>query len=242
VRLYHGSNVAVLRPRILVPRRALDFGPGFYVTSSLNQARAWARIKQRRARRGEPTVTSYGFDADRAAKLSSLVFDAPDEEWLDFVAANRRAKAIGRAYDLVVGPVANDNTLPVIDDYMGGTLTKDEAVRRLLPHKLVDQYALPDGMGAGMSDECGGGIAMTVAPARVLDFLDRSIVLELMRRYGFSELEALRRYLRSETYRLVADDELKFWHFAPLAVLDLWETERATGDPRDSVYLRDDDE
>ncbi|MDR0284319.1 MAG: hypothetical protein LBI33_05430 [Propionibacteriaceae bacterium] len=78
---------------------------------------------------------------------------------------------------------------------------------------------------------------MTVAPARVLDFLDQSVVSELMRRYGFAELEALRAYLGSETYRLVADDELKVWHFAPLAVVDLWETERATGDPRNSVYL-----
>ena len=80
-----------------------------------------------------------------------------------------------------------------------------------------------------------------VAPARVLDFLDQEVVSELMQRYGFEELDALRRYLGSQTYRMVADDELKIWHFAPLAVLDLWETERATGDPRNSVYLRDDE-
>jgi hypothetical protein len=141
VKLYHGSNVAVAHPRIQVPRRALDFGPGFYVTSSLDQAWAWARVKHRRLTRGEPTVTSYDFGTDQIAGLSSHVFDEPSGKWLDFVVANRRTKAISRAYDLVIGPVANDNTLPVIDDYMRGTLTKDEAVRRLLPQKLVDQYA-----------------------------------------------------------------------------------------------------
>lgn len=32
-------------------------------------------------------------------------------------------------------------TLPVIDDYMSGNYTKEEAVRRLLPQNLTDQYA-----------------------------------------------------------------------------------------------------
>lgn len=45
------------------------------------------------------------------------------------------------SYDLVIGPVANDATLPVIDDYMDGRYTKEEAVGRLLPQKPTDQYA-----------------------------------------------------------------------------------------------------
>ena len=31
--------------------------------------------------------------------------------------------------------------LPVIDDYMDGRYTKEEAIIRLLPQKLTDQYA-----------------------------------------------------------------------------------------------------
>lgn len=37
--------------------------------------------------------------------------------------------------------MANDSTLPVIDDYMDGKYTKEQAVERLLPQKLTDQYA-----------------------------------------------------------------------------------------------------
>lgn len=48
---------------------------------------------------------------------------------------------MGKSYDLVIGPVANDSTLPVIDDYMDGVYTKEEAVKRLLPQNLTDQYA-----------------------------------------------------------------------------------------------------
>lgn len=44
-------------------------------------------------------------------------------------------------YDLVIGPVANDSTLPVINDYIDGIYTKEEAVKRLLPQNLTDQYA-----------------------------------------------------------------------------------------------------
>ncbi|WP_435084026.1 DUF3990 domain-containing protein [Ohessyouella blattaphilus] len=44
-------------------------------------------------------------------------------------------------YDIVIGPVVNDSTLPVIDDYMSGIYTKEEAVKRLLPQNLTDQYA-----------------------------------------------------------------------------------------------------
>ncbi len=36
--LYHGSNVAVREPSIIVSNRALDFGAGFYTTSNLAQA------------------------------------------------------------------------------------------------------------------------------------------------------------------------------------------------------------
>jgi hypothetical protein len=49
--------------------------------------------------------------------------------------------AQGESYDLVIGPVANDSTLPVIDDYMDGRYTKQEAVERLMPQNLTDQYA-----------------------------------------------------------------------------------------------------
>ncbi|MDR1151104.1 MAG: hypothetical protein LBK72_01275, partial [Bifidobacteriaceae bacterium] len=57
-------------------------------------------------------------------------------------------------------------------------------------------------------------------------------------RYDYDPLTALRLFMRSKTYRMLADDDLKMWHFAPAAIFDLWETERATGDPRNSAYLR----
>ncbi|MBP5283396.1 MAG: DUF3990 domain-containing protein, partial [Treponema sp.] len=42
--LYHGSNVEVLNPQILESDRRLDFGKGFYLTSSYEQAKRWAEL------------------------------------------------------------------------------------------------------------------------------------------------------------------------------------------------------
>ena len=36
--LYHGSNAVVICPRLVSQVRALDFGPGFYLTSDFEQA------------------------------------------------------------------------------------------------------------------------------------------------------------------------------------------------------------
>lgn len=43
--LYHGSNIVVEKPKILQSDRRLDFGTGFYLTSSYEQAERW-RILQ----------------------------------------------------------------------------------------------------------------------------------------------------------------------------------------------------
>ena len=40
---YHGSDTVVDTPRILEAKRPLDFGGGFYTTTSKDQARSWAK-------------------------------------------------------------------------------------------------------------------------------------------------------------------------------------------------------
>ena len=53
--------------------------------------------------------------------------------------------------------------------------------------------------------------------------------------------DALRLFLASETRSMLLDDDLKMWHFSPLAIFDMWENEQAMGDPRNSLYLRGDE-
>lgn len=141
MKLYHGSTVIVEQPRILTDLRALDFGSGFYLTSNEEQARRGSKVVARRRRTTKSFLNIYELDDSYNDVLRTLLFSAADGEWLDFVVANRKEQIIFVPYDLVIDPVANDSTLPVIDDYMDGKYTKEEAVRRLMPQNLTDQYA-----------------------------------------------------------------------------------------------------
>ena len=140
ITLYHGSNVAVDMPKILPNLRALDFGSGFYLTSSYAQAQRWAKLVFKRRQQGQAIINIYSFDEERAIALNLMHFENADADWLEFVVNNRKALKLFD-FDIVIGPVANDATLPVIDDYMDGRYTQEEAVRRLLPQNLTDQYA-----------------------------------------------------------------------------------------------------
>ena len=138
--LYHGSNLEVRQPRIMDRLRALDFGAGFYTTSSRDQAVKWAKAVVKRRQTGAPCIIRYYLNEADLNGIRVLKFDSPSEKWLDFVVQNRRGLPQA-SFDLVIGPVANDATLPVIDDYMDGKYTKKEAIDRLLPQNLTDQYA-----------------------------------------------------------------------------------------------------
>ena len=41
----------------------------------------------------------------------------------------------------MIGAVANDTTMPILNLYLNGIYDKKEVLKRLLPQKLKDQYA-----------------------------------------------------------------------------------------------------
>lgn len=140
--LYHGSNVVVREPKLMPQVRALDFGRAFYLTSDFEQAAKWARTSVLRRGDGLATVSSFDLEESRLATLNILRFDAPNAEWLRFVTRNRTEQIDDSGYDVVVGPVANDNTMPVLNLYFKGAYSEEEALKRLLPQMLRDQYAM----------------------------------------------------------------------------------------------------
>lgn len=140
--LYHGSNVAVKQPKIIISNRTLDFGAGFYLTSDSKQALKWSRLQTLRRKTGFPTVSVYELDETDVSGLSVLHFDTANKEWLNYVVENRKGIYSGKKYDLVIYPVANDNTMPVISNYMSGSIDEATALILLKPQKLSDQYAV----------------------------------------------------------------------------------------------------
>ena len=138
--LYHGSNVAVPEPRLLVIQRELDFGKGFYTTSDYEQAVRWARKTALRLKQEKSFVTVYEVDDTAFESLNILRFEKPDAGWLRFVTACRKGIPPAETWDVISGPVANDQTMPVLDLYLAGRYDEEEAIKRLLPQKLKDQY------------------------------------------------------------------------------------------------------
>ena len=72
----------------------------------------------------------------------------------------------------------------------------------------------------------------------LLSFYDEQIAGCISEKYNMHVDRALRLFFDSETYAMLCDDDLKMWYFSPLCLFDMWEVERITGDPRNSVYIR----
>lgn len=139
--LYHGSTSLVKVPEIRSSETYLDFGPGFYTTSSYEQAERWAKIKMRREGKQIGYVAKYAFDAESAKQaLRMRRFPAADQTWLMFVVRNRRGELDAERFDMNIGPVADDNVYQSIRLFETGILNEEETVRRLKTEVLHDQW------------------------------------------------------------------------------------------------------
>ncbi|MCF0238368.1 MAG: hypothetical protein HUK24_07185 [Sphaerochaetaceae bacterium] len=74
----------------------------------------------------------------------------------------------------------------------------------------------------------------------ILHFYDKEVTLLISSKYSFSVMDAYRKFLFSETYKMLCNPELEMWDFSPIGIFDMWETELITGNPRNSLYLRRD--
>ncbi len=138
--LYHGSNLIVSEPKLIRQNRFLDFGFGFYTTTNREQAIQFSEKVYRRKKAGSPVVNVYDLNEKGAFPACSLLrFSGPDEAWLDFVSANRSGNYDGKIYDIVFGPVADDDVYQTFALYTAGVLTKEQAVEMLKIKKLYDQ-------------------------------------------------------------------------------------------------------
>ena len=136
---YHGSDTIVDAPRILETKRPLDFGGGFYVTTSEAQAKSWAKKVAFRNNNNHKCVNRYEFDLEKAKKeLTVIHFETADEKWLDFICDNRSGKYTGD-YDIVIGPVADDRVYRVVVEYENGDLDREIALKNLKTESLCDQ-------------------------------------------------------------------------------------------------------
>ena len=131
--VYHGTDSYALSGHNLVLLQQLsgfqvdlnkcspltDFGRGFYVTTSIFQARNWAndRVRKRQSTRNSLAVLlSFELDRNWLSGLESLSFLLPDSDYWDIVSYSRRGNTphnrnvvtpqSNEQYDVIYAPVS----------------------------------------------------------------------------------------------------------------------------------------
>jgi hypothetical protein len=127
--LYHGSNAAFDSVDLEKSKDRRDFGRGFYLTSLKQQAIDWALTMKRRFASESCYVYTFEFKVDSSLKIKP--FTGLTVEWLEFVKLNRTLGGTQHSFDVVSGPVANDDTFRTIALYIEGDYTAEQAIEKL---------------------------------------------------------------------------------------------------------------
>lgn len=159
--LYHGSYTETKQINLGLCYGGLDFGKGFYLTSSYQQAKDYipASIRKNIRRNVLPpdfNVSDGRISVFRFHKSDNIkihCFDTANSDWLHYVSANRNSSLFPdllqefSAYDIIGGKIANDNTALTLNAYIAGTYgtpgtkrTDDFVIGSLFPERLTDQF------------------------------------------------------------------------------------------------------
>jgi hypothetical protein len=209
MKVYHGSYKIIDNIDFSFCRKRRDFGKGFYVTKILSQAKYWA-VRKGEDNNTEGVVTEFEFDEDffEDEDLKALRFSGYSENWLDFIVLNRKNKKAAPAhdYDMVEGPVANDDIATKIDDYLDGIISKSEFLKELTYHKKTHQI-------------CFCTLKSLQAIKRIkkndiaysLKEITRPIIMNLVSEKGLDKADAADKFYNSTTFAQLADKTTKFY-------------------------------
>lgn len=154
--LYHGTVSEIIQVDVSKGRGNKDFGKGFYMAVSKNQAIGMMHKKYKEAVRRSRNKKTADFserlyqitlDEEYAKTLNMKVFEQADEEWLDFVLLCREQGGISHDYDMIIGPTADDDTMLCLKAYwdglygkVGSVASKKILLDNLEPENLGIQY------------------------------------------------------------------------------------------------------
>lgn len=135
MKLYHGSTINIECIDLSKSKPNKDFGKGFYLSADEEQAREMATYKALQLD-SEPIINVYEFDErilEESTEIKIKQFSTYDEEWAEFIFANRNKASAQPAhdYDIVIGPIANDRVGLQIRHYMERNIDLPTFIERL---------------------------------------------------------------------------------------------------------------
>jgi len=208
MKVYHGSYTAVYEIDLTKSRNNLDFGKGFYVTNIRSQAEYWATIKGKYYKT-EGIVSEYEFYerafTDEMYKV--LRFAGYNEEWLDFVVLNRNPISEEQLhdYDIVEGPVANDDVNGRINDYLAGVVSKSVFLNELTHHKPTHQICFCTVRSLQMI------VAIDKKYYIDVKHISRPIIEKLITEQNIAKYDATDRLYNSNTFSQLSDKTTKLY-------------------------------
>ena len=157
--LYHGSYCIVEHPDLTKCTMYKDFGKGFYLTTSKEQVKSFAKISATKAKSKGliPYSSKFAyvsfFKVSGVKDLKTFTYETADVDWLHCIVAHRKENSFAeiktsmKDYDVIIGKIANDATNATIIAYMGnvfGAMGSEQAdkmcISLLLPERLSDQF------------------------------------------------------------------------------------------------------
>lgn len=158
--LYHASYMQISEPDLKKCADFKDFGKGFYLTSSKEQAKNFisTSVKKAIARGVADKDQNYGFISKFRVSLSEnetrfFEYTDADESWLHCVVGHRKPGSFSdvvrkmEKYDIISGKIADDATNFTIVAYISGaygeigsSVADNIYIGRLIPERLNEQY------------------------------------------------------------------------------------------------------
>ena len=152
MRLYHGSNITIDSINLAMCRPYKDFGRGFYLTDIREQAEKMA-IRVSKIYGGSPVVNIFEIQDDFRKIESIKIKDfgaETTEEWAKFVMNNRSRIFTNvedvlcnkdNKYDIVIGPVADDNMALLFRQYENEIIDFETLLKGMIYKKTSSQYS-----------------------------------------------------------------------------------------------------
>ena len=72
----------------------------------------------------------------------------------------------------------------------------------------------------------------------ITDYYDNEVVMMIIEKYGLSQMDALKSFVNSKTHEMLENADCGMTDFGAGAILDIWENEKITGSPQNSIYIR----
>jgi hypothetical protein len=222
MRVFHGGYTTVSEIDLTKSRDNLDFGKGFYVTNIRSQAEFWAARKGR-FHKTEGMVSEFEFyeNAFEHYELKVLRFSEYTEQWLDFVVLNRDPKSPipVHDYDIVEGPVANDDVNDRINDYLAKIVSKVNFLKELALHKPTHQICLCTVRSLQMIEPIDKKYYVNVK------HISRPTMEMLMTDHSFDKYDAADTLYNSKTFSKLSDKTTELYKKPWTEIYDMLKTE-----------------